>query len=281
MTLTAKQKKALETVPPAEAIKSREEGGSTLSYLEGWYVIQEANRIFGTEHWDRITLSTQCVWQGRHEGRAACSYSARIRLCIRTKDETIVREGSGIGHGRGATPGEAHGQALKAAETDATKRALATLGAPFGLTLYEAQPRTETQQAPENASERAAKTSPSIEVDRTSRGSRPWILRDASGEAVSAFSSPILACSALRRAIDGSGDAATLEANFTHNKRFLARLASEKPNLRDHTERHYSEILSALYQAKLKRLSEKTESRLSGYRNGAIPARLSGSVPAD
>lgn len=281
MTLTVKQKKALETAPPVEAIKSREEGGSTLSYLEGWYVIQEANRIFGTEHWDRITLSTQCVWQGRHEGRAACSYSARVRVCIRTKDRTLVREGSGIGHGRGATSGEAHGQALKSAETDATKRALATLGAPFGLTLYDAQPRTEAQTTPENASERSAKAGPSIEIDRTSRESHPWILRDASGEAVSVFSSPILACSALRRAIDGSEDAATLEANYTHNKRFLARLASEKPNLRDHTERHYSEILSALYQAKLKRLSEKSESRLAGYRNGATPARPSGSVSAD
>src|SRR5262249_43418365 len=33
-------------------------------------------------------------------------------------------------------PGEAHDFALKAAETDATKRALATFGKRFGLTLY-------------------------------------------------------------------------------------------------------------------------------------------------
>ena len=49
---------------------------------------------------------------------------------------TIIREGHGSGEGRGASPGEVHDTALKAAETDATKRALATFGRPFGLALY-------------------------------------------------------------------------------------------------------------------------------------------------
>src|SRR5262249_11050563 len=48
----------------------------------------------------------------------------------------IIREGHGSGEGRGNSPGEAHDTALKAAETDATKRALATFGKPFGLALY-------------------------------------------------------------------------------------------------------------------------------------------------
>ena len=45
-------------------------------------------------------------------------------------------EGHGSGEGRGTSPGEVHDIALKAAETDATKRALATFGKPFGLELY-------------------------------------------------------------------------------------------------------------------------------------------------
>jgi hypothetical protein len=49
---------------------------------------------------------------------------------------TIIREGHGTGEGRGASPGEIHDTALKAAETDVTKRALATFGKPFGLALY-------------------------------------------------------------------------------------------------------------------------------------------------
>ena len=48
----------------------------------------------------------------------------------------VVREGHGTGEGRGSSPGEVHDIALKAAETDATKRALATFGSPFGLDLY-------------------------------------------------------------------------------------------------------------------------------------------------
>ena len=35
-----------------------------------------------------------------------------------------------------ASAGETHEKALKTAETDATKRALATFGKPFGLELY-------------------------------------------------------------------------------------------------------------------------------------------------
>ena len=52
-------------------------------------------------------------------------------------DIMIVREGSGTGEGRASTPGQAHELALKGAETDATKRALATFGNSFGLALYD------------------------------------------------------------------------------------------------------------------------------------------------
>jgi Rad52/22 family double-strand break repair protein len=60
---------------------------------------------------------------------------------------TIVREGHGSGEGRGVSPGEVHDIALKAAETDATKRALATFGKPFGLELY----RKDTPHALEHS----------------------------------------------------------------------------------------------------------------------------------
>ena len=48
-----------------------------------------------------------------------------------------MREGIGTGFGRAPQPELAHDIALKAAETDATKRALATFGNPFGLALYD------------------------------------------------------------------------------------------------------------------------------------------------
>jgi hypothetical protein len=64
-------------------------------------------------------------------------YIARVRITVNVGGSTIVREGHGTGEGRGPTPGEVHDTALKGAETDATKRALATFGKPFGLSLYE------------------------------------------------------------------------------------------------------------------------------------------------
>src|SRR5262249_61028227 len=59
-----------------------------------------------------------------------------VRVTVHADGATIIREGHGTGEGRGTSPGEVHDIALKAAETDATKRALATFGKPFGLELY-------------------------------------------------------------------------------------------------------------------------------------------------
>jgi recombination DNA repair RAD52 pathway protein len=60
-----------------------------------------------------------------------------------------VREGCGAARGFAKTAGEAIENALKAAETDALKRALVTFGNAFGLTLYgrDAVPGTRGQVA--------------------------------------------------------------------------------------------------------------------------------------
>ena len=87
--------------------------------------------------WDRRTLASHCVWSGRERAIHAAAYTAKVRVSVRAGDITIVREGSGTGEGKAPTPGQAHELALKGAETDATKRALATFGNPFGLALYD------------------------------------------------------------------------------------------------------------------------------------------------
>ncbi|MEE9301958.1 MAG: Rad52/Rad22 family DNA repair protein, partial [Alphaproteobacteria bacterium] len=58
----------LEAKLSTKHVKTREEGEVTLSYIEGWHVIAEANRIFGYDAWDRETLHTSCVWQGASRG---------------------------------------------------------------------------------------------------------------------------------------------------------------------------------------------------------------------
>ena len=67
---------------------------------------------------------------------SSSSWGRRLRIRVRAREAVIVREGSGAGESNAATPGQAHEFAAKAAETDATKRALMTFGNAFGLSLY-------------------------------------------------------------------------------------------------------------------------------------------------
>jgi len=117
-------------------IRSREADGVTLRYVEGWHVISEANRIFGFDGWDRETIETKCVYTKQTGNRYAAAYIARVRIIVYAGERRITREGSGAGEATTYSPGSAHEMASKAAETDATKRALMTFGNPFGLSLY-------------------------------------------------------------------------------------------------------------------------------------------------
>jgi len=136
MGFSAKQLQALKRQPSRFHIRTREAHGRELTYLEGWYAISEANRIFGFDGWNRETLESRCVLARETRGTFLAVYLARVRITVQTDGATIIREGHGTGEGRGTSPGEVHDIALKAAETDATKRALATFGKPFGLELY-------------------------------------------------------------------------------------------------------------------------------------------------
>jgi hypothetical protein len=118
-----------------------------VSYLEGWQVIAEANRIFGFDGWQRQTIAVRCVAQAeRPIGRDqkpgwGVTYTARVRVTVTAGGLTpLIREGSGAGHSIDVDLGQAHESALKEAETDAMKRALMTFGNPFGLALYDNRP---------------------------------------------------------------------------------------------------------------------------------------------
>ncbi|MGB8710384.1 MAG: RAD52 family DNA repair protein, partial [Methyloceanibacter sp.] len=137
MALNDTQVRQLRAKLEAKHVKTRKANGTDLHYVEGWHVIAEANRIFGYDAWDRRTLASHCVWSGPSGAYHGAAYTAKVRVSVRAGDITIVREGSGTGEGRSPTPGQAHELALKGAETDATKRALATFGNPFGLALYD------------------------------------------------------------------------------------------------------------------------------------------------
>ena len=137
MAFTDTQTKALKAKLHYRHVKSREQDGVPLSYVEGWHVVAEANRIFGFDSWDRQTQTPECHWTAVQRGQTVCFYSAKVRITVRAGGTVTIREGIGTGLGRSLSPEIAHELALKAAETDATKRALATFGNPFGLALYD------------------------------------------------------------------------------------------------------------------------------------------------
>ena len=144
MSFSTQQIERLEGPLSRSAVSERKQGGMKLSYIEGWFAIAEANRIFGFDKWARETISldldhdSQFASKGRDGYR--CTYSAKVRITVYTEDGAvpIVREGTGSGHGvTYGNPGDAHESAQKEAETDAMKRALMTFGNPFGLALYD------------------------------------------------------------------------------------------------------------------------------------------------
>jgi hypothetical protein len=139
MAFSPTQLRALQRDLDAHDIRTRQSNGRELSYIEGWHAISEANRIFGFDAWNRETIESKCLLSRETRGAYHAVYVAKVRITVRSKDQTVIRDGFGAGEAQCATMGEAHDKAIKTAETDATKRALATFGKPFGLALYLGQ----------------------------------------------------------------------------------------------------------------------------------------------
>ncbi len=127
-----------------QRVQRREQDGKTLHYIEGWYAIAEANAIFGFDGWDRETVHFERVFERSRAEGTSCAYVARVRVSVRARATRIVREGTGFGQASAPFAADAHERALKAAETDATKRALSTFGGRFGLMLYDKEHRAQS-----------------------------------------------------------------------------------------------------------------------------------------
>lgn len=144
--MTPQQTRKLRARLNPKHVRTRQLNGFRLRYLEGWYVVAEANRIFGFDGWDRETIETNCIFARANNHEFIAAYTARIRIRVHTETRIVIREGSGSGEAKAATAGQAHEIALKAAETDATKRALLTFGNAFGLSLYQQDSSREKKQ---------------------------------------------------------------------------------------------------------------------------------------
>jgi DNA recombination protein Rad52 len=171
MAFSDAQARQLKAKLDGQHVRARKENGATLHYIEGWHAIAEANRIFGYDAWDRRTVATRCVWTEARSSHFLAAYTARVRISVRAGDIVIVREGCGTGEAKAATPGHAHEIALKTAETDATKRALATFGNPFGLALYDSE---QTGVRQRNTDKTATEVVGGHWMVRSLAGTTPW-----------------------------------------------------------------------------------------------------------
>ena len=131
MTFTKEQTELLNQPIDPKVVAFRQQGNMQLAYLESWYVINEANRIFGFDGWSSETIQLDCV----QSDEFCVTYIAKVRVTI----GDVIREGVGAGHGKGKSVnlGDKHESAVKEAESDARKRAFMQFGSQFGLSLYD------------------------------------------------------------------------------------------------------------------------------------------------
>lgn len=145
-----KQLQELQEPLSQQVVRTRSQSGRQLSYIEGWWAIHEANRIFGFGCWDQEIVDIKCVSErerkiGRDQKAGwGVSYVAQIRVTV----NGVIREGVGAGHGIDVDLGQAHESAVKEAATDAMKRAFMTFGNQFGLALYDKEQRNVEDKPP-------------------------------------------------------------------------------------------------------------------------------------
>ena len=151
MTFSDNQVELLSAKLDGSVVKTREQSGRELSYIEGWHAIAEANRIFGFGEWTSEVESLQCVVntaQGTHNFKGETgyliAYTAHVVVTVGDQRHGDYGYGQGIDYGN---VGPAHESAVKEAVTDGLKRALRHWGSPFGLALYDKDQR-EVERAP-------------------------------------------------------------------------------------------------------------------------------------
>lgn len=128
-----------------KAVATRKQAGVELSYLEAWYVQDQANLIFGFDGWNMETVELVELHKHKYKKNDKemnkVSYRAKVRIEVYDPEYDmnfkVVREGVGFGSGISSDPHDAFELAIKEAESDAMKRAFKSFGNQFGLALYD------------------------------------------------------------------------------------------------------------------------------------------------
>jgi len=129
-------------------VKTREKGNVTLSYVEGYDIIETANKIFGYGNWSYTISKLEQVSQEQNQNQnIVICYKAIVRVVAQdiTHSKSISREDVGFGTGVAKALSDAHEGAAKEAVTDALKRCFRTFGNQFGNSLYDKSKKHQTQ----------------------------------------------------------------------------------------------------------------------------------------
>lgn len=111
---------------PRGEVKTRSQANQTLSYVDGRYVIERLNEVFGHDGWS-VEYGIPIVIQGDRP-------VIYVQVTLRAMGVTRGDVGVGLA---AKNAGDALETAIKAAFTDGLKRAARTLGASVGLALYD------------------------------------------------------------------------------------------------------------------------------------------------
>jgi len=143
-----KQNQVLAYELDSSRIKSRSKGNISLSYLEGFDVIETANRIFGYGNWNyALTSLVQVSQETNHNQNSVICYKAIVEITVYDVNHSkhISREDVGFGTGIAKTLADAHESGAKEAVTDAIKRAMRSFGNQFGNSLYDKSRQHQNQ----------------------------------------------------------------------------------------------------------------------------------------
>ncbi len=137
---TDKQNQLLKYNLDGNRVKTRQQGNISLSYLEGYDIIDTANFAFGFGNWSyNVTLLEQVSEELNQNQNKVIGYKAIVAVTVYDLHHkaTVTREDVGFGTGIARDYASAHESGAKEAVTDSLKRAFRTFGNQFGNALYD------------------------------------------------------------------------------------------------------------------------------------------------
>ena len=155
-----KQLQILNSELDSSRVKTREKGNITLSYLEGFDIIETANTVFGFGNWDYAISKLELVSQEKNQNdNTVICYKAIVQVLVHSENHSqdVSREDVGFGSGVSKFLADAHEGAAKEAVTDALKRCFRSFGNQFGNSLYD---KSRNQNTPTNTNTSQNYTNP-------------------------------------------------------------------------------------------------------------------------